>query len=170
MLSRIRLWGPQSAVALAVAAFALVSDQASKLYLMNVVRIGDIPPIRLTPWFEIVMAWNPGISYGLFAQDSQTGQYALAGFMLTAALGLWLWAAGAVNRLVATSLALIAGGAVGNAIDRIVHGAVADFFHFFIEGLRFNWYIFNIPDVWIVAGVAGLLYDSFFGGHEDAAK
>lgn len=170
MLSRLRLWGPYSALALGLLLMALATDQGSKLYLMRVTRIGEIAPIQLGPWFEIVMAWNPGISYGLFAQGSMTGQYVLGTLMLTAAVGLWFWAARAANRLVAMSVALIAGGAIGNAIDRFAYGAVADFFHFFIESAGFHWYIFNIADVWIVAGVVGLLYDSFVGGHDDAAK
>jgi signal peptidase II len=159
-----------SAFGLAVAGLALVSDQAFKLTMLFVVRIGEIPPIRLTPFFELVMAWNYGISYGLFEQTSAIGQWALVAFKVAAVVALWLWLAQARDRLLAASIALIIGGAIGNAIDRAAYGAVADFFHFFIESWSFHWYIFNIADVWIVAGVVGLLYDSIFHGHDEAAK
>jgi signal peptidase II len=78
---------------------------------------------------------------------------------------LWIWLARAVSRLSALSLGLVIGGAVGNAIDRLMHGAVVDFVLLHVETAtwRFDWYVFNLADVAIVAGVAGLLYESFRG-------
>ena len=73
-----------------------------------------------------------------------------------------------MSRLPALSLGLIIGGAAGNVIDRIRFGAVADFFSFHIGS--FHWYIFNLADVAIVAGVAGLLYDSLMASHKSAGK
>jgi signal peptidase II len=75
---------------------------------------------------------------------------------------LWAWLAQSTSRLVAVSLGLIIGGAVGNAIDRIAHGAVIDFvfFHVSTASFQFNWYVFNLADAAIVAGVAGVLYDA----------
>ena len=83
---------------------------------------------------------------------------------------LWGWLSQAENRLTAVSLGLIIGGAIGNAIDRLAHGAVVDFalLHITTETYSFNWYVFNLADVAIVAGVAGLLYETFLGGR--AAK
>jgi signal peptidase II len=83
---------------------------------------------------------------------------------------LWAWLSQAENRLTAVSLGLIIGGAIGNAIDRLVHGAVVDFalLHITTETWAFNWYVFNLADVAIVAGVAGLLYETLLGGR--AAK
>jgi signal peptidase II len=83
---------------------------------------------------------------------------------------LWVWLARAETRLTALSLGLIIGGAFGNAIDRLAYGAVMDFvlFHIDTETFKFAWYVFNLADAAIVAGVIGLLYESFFGGH--AAK
>ena len=83
---------------------------------------------------------------------------------------LWVWLARAEYRLTALSLGLIIGGAVGNAIDRLAYGWVADFVLFHVSGgdWRFNWYVFNLADVAIVAGVIGLLYESLVGDH--AAK
>ena len=81
-----------------------------------------------------------------------------------------LWLGRAHSRLMAASLGLIIGGAVGNAIDRVTYGAVADFVLLYAEtaAWRFNWYVFNLADVAIVAGVAGLLYDSLL--RDGAAK
>jgi len=72
------------------------------------------------------------------------------------------------NRLLALSLGLIAGGAIGNAIDRAIYGAVADFISLHAYG--FYWYVFNVADAAIVAGVAGLLYDTLFYSHKIDAK
>ena len=83
---------------------------------------------------------------------------------VVAVIVLTLWLARADRRLVAVSLGLIAGGAVGNAIDRALYGAVADFFS--LHAFGFYWYIFNIADVAIVVGVMGLLYDLLFSGHK----
>jgi signal peptidase II len=83
---------------------------------------------------------------------------------------LTIWLARAGTRLTALALGLIIGGAIGNAIDRLVYGAVADFVLLSIttETSRFDWYVFNLADAAIVAGVIGLLYESLIGDH--AAK
>jgi signal peptidase II len=82
-----------------------------------------------------------------------------------AVLLLWLWLARSRDRLTALSLGLIVGGAVGNAIDRLAYGWVADFvfFHVSTATWQFRWYVFNLADVAIVAGVIGLLYESLAG-------
>jgi signal peptidase II len=79
---------------------------------------------------------------------------------------LWIWLSRVASRLTALSLGLIIGGAVGNAIDRFAYGAVADFalFHLTTASFSFNWYVFNLADVAIVAGVIGLLYETLIGG------
>jgi signal peptidase II len=105
----------------------------------------------------------------MFDQESFTGQLILAGFAVLATIALWIWVARSVtSRLLAISLGLIMGGAIGNAIDRVRIGGVADFFS--LHAFGFYWYVFNIADVAIVAGVIGLLYDSFVGSRKDAAK
>jgi signal peptidase II len=78
---------------------------------------------------------------------------------------LAIWMARSRTYLATVALGLIIGGAVGNGIDRFLHGAVVDFAHFHLEisGIRYSWYVFNLADVAIVAGVAALLYDSFLG-------
>lgn len=96
------------------------------------------------------------------------GQVFLAGFGVAAVIALWIWLArGATGRLMAVSLGLIMGGALGNALDRLLIGGVADFFSLHAYG--FYWYVFNIADMAIVAGVIGLLYDSLMVSRKDAA-
>ena len=121
--------------------------------------------VRLTPFLDLVLIWNKGISYGLFQQDGPLGQWVLLALTAIAVALLWIWLARSTSRLTAVSLGLIIGGAVGNAIDRMAYGAVADFvlLHLTTASFSFKWYVFNLADAAIVAGVAGLLYDSFAG-------
>ena len=109
-------------------------------------------------FFNYQMVWNPGVSYGLFPQNDPAGQMVLIIFALTVSFLLLIWLMRADNLLTALSIGLIIGGAVGNAVDRYFYGAVADFFEF--HAFNYSWYVFNIADVAIVAGVIGLLYDS----------
>lgn len=155
------LFGPQTRFGLAVAAVACLIDQASKLYLLFVHDLAN-NPIRLGPFFDFVLTRNTGISYGLFQTQGPVGQWVLLALKTGAVILLWLWLAHAKDRLTALALGLIIGGAVGNAIDRLAYGWVADFvfFHISTDNWRFNWYVFNVADVAIVAGVIGLLYDS----------
>ena len=115
-------------------------------------------PVTVAPFLDLVLAWNHGISYGWFAQESDAGRWALIGLSLVVTLGLWFWLARASRAVAAVALGLVIGGALGNMMDRVVHGAVADFFLF--HGFGFSWYVFNIADSAIVAGVILLLYES----------
>jgi signal peptidase II len=156
--------GPLTFFGLTFAAIACLLDQASKLYLLFVHDLAA-NPVRLGPFFDFVLARNTGISYGLFQTQGPVGQWVLLGLKAVAVLLLWVWLSRAQSRLTALSLGLIIGGAVGNAIDRLAYGWVADFvfFHVSTANWRFNWYVFNLADVAIVAGVAGLLYESVAG-------
>ena len=144
---------------------SLALDQASKLWLLYVFDIGRRGLTRVTSFFDLVLAWNTGISYGWFSGTGPTGQFLLVAFKIVAVIVLGIWMVKAHNRLVTISLGLIIGGAIGNAIDRFAYGAVVDFalLHVEISGKTFNWYVFNLADAAIVAGVAALLYDSFLG-------
>jgi signal peptidase II len=156
------LRGPLTVFGLWVAAIACLLDQASKLYLLFVFDLGTNGPVRLGPFFDFVLTRNTGISYGLFQTQGQVGQWVLLAFKALAVAALWMWLARARGRLAALSLGLIIGGAVGNAVDRLAYGWVADFvfFHVSTANWRFNWYVFNLADSAIVAGVIGLLYES----------
>jgi signal peptidase II len=144
---------------------ALALDQASKLWLLFVLDIGHRDAIRVTPFLDLVLAWNVGISFGWFQNDSQIAQISLMLIKAVAVIVLAIWMARSRTLIATIALGLIIGGAIGNAIDRFAYGAVVDFalFHLQIGGNTFNWYVFNLADVAIVAGVAALLYDSFLG-------
>ena len=147
------------------ATVTLVHDQASKLWLLYVFDIGHRGTVRVTPFFDLVLAWNIGISFGWFQNENQTAQLALMVVKAAAVIALAIWMARSRTLLATLGLGLIIGGAIGNAIDRLAYGAVVDFalFHVQIGGNTFNWYVFNLADVAIVAGVIALLYDSFLG-------
>ena len=150
----------------AIAAIAtLVLDQASKLWLLYVFDIAHRGAVRVTPFFDLVLAWNVGISFGWFQGDSPAEQIALMVVKAVAVIVLAIWMVRSRTLLATLALGLIIGGAVGNAIDRFVYGAVVDFalFHIELGGKTYNWYVFNLADVAIVVGVIALLYDSFFG-------
>jgi len=155
---------PITRFGLAVAALTCMLDQASKLYLVFVVDLAN-HPLRLGPFLDFVLTRNTGISYGLFQTEGPLGQWLLLGFKAIAVVLLWIWLARSRSRLTALSLGLIIGGAIGNAIDRLAYGWVADFVFFHVSGTnwRFNWYVFNLADVAIFAGVIGLLYESLIG-------
>jgi len=158
------LWGSLSPLGLGVAALTVLADQASKAWLLNVYDIDAKAPVAITPFFDLVMVWNRGISYGLLPQDSALGRWGLILFAFAASVALAVWLARIESRLAAASIGLIIGGAIGNAFDRIAYGAVADFFS--LHAFGYQWYVFNIADTAIVAGVVGLLYDSLFRGHK----
>jgi signal peptidase II len=143
----------------------LLIDQASKLWLLNVFDIGHRGTVRVTSFFDLVLAWNIGISFGLFQNDGQLAQLALMAVKALAVMALAIWMVRSRTLLATIALGLIIGGAVGNAIDRFAYGAVVDFalFHVQIGGNTYNWYVFNLADAAIVAGVIALLYDSFLG-------
>jgi signal peptidase II len=147
---------------LIVFVLTLVLDQASKLYLFFVVDIASRSPIAVTSFFDLALVWNRGISYGLFQQSTELGRWILTLFKLAATIGLSIWAWRAQEKWLSIGLGLIAAGALGNAIDRILYGAVLDFAHFYWGS--FSWYVFNVADAAIVVGVVFLLYDSFNSG------
>jgi len=147
------------------AVVTLVADQASKLWLLNGFDLARRGVVKVTPFFDLVLAWNIGISFGWLQNDSQSAQIALMAVKVVAVIALAIWMARSHTRLATIALGLIIGGAIGNGIDRFAYGAVVDFalFHVEIGGNTYNWYVFNLADVAIVAGVAALLYDSFLG-------
>jgi signal peptidase II len=146
-------------VGLLALAATLAADQANKLWLIFVYGIEGRQPVRLAPFFDVIYAKNPGISYSLFPAQNGIQRLLLLAVTLgaTAFLGFWLWRA--ATKIAGLGLGLIVGGALGNAYDRLTYGYVADFYHFHVGS--FSWYVFNLADVAIVAGVALLLYDSW---------
>jgi len=155
---------------LAVAVAAAAADQATKAWLLYGFGLTEGGQVPVGPFIDLVLAWNTGISYGLFQHSGLLWQWALLAFKVVAVAFILVWLARTRSRLSALSLGLVAGGAAGNAIDRAVHGAVMDFVLFHVSGpsWTFQWYVFNLADAAIVAGVIGLVYDSLF--LQDAAK
>ncbi|MFZ5739897.1 signal peptidase II [Rhodopseudomonas thermotolerans] len=147
------------------AVIALALDQASKLWLLYGFELARKGVVPVTSFFDLVLAWNTGISYGWFSDQGPTGQMLMLAFKAVAVVALAIWMARSTTRLATIGLGLIIGGAIGNAIDRLAYGAVVDFalFHVEIAGKTYNWYVFNVADVAIVVGVMALLYDSLIG-------
>ncbi|WP_395688239.1 signal peptidase II [Aestuariivirga sp.] len=156
---RARLWGPSAPLVLALSAIVYGTDQTHKWWMIDVYGIAERSPVQVTPFLDLVLVWNRGISYGLFSTHTQDVLVALS-FVIC--LVLWVWACTATRPLGAAALALVIGGALGNATDRLFRGAVADFFYFHYQ--HFSWYVFNLADVAIVAGVAVLLYEALWLG------
>ena len=153
---------------LIVAILTFAIDQASKTWLLHGFGLAERQPVSLLPVLDLVLAWNKGISYSLFTTNSDAGRLILLAITLgvTALLIVWLWRT--TSGLTALALGLLIGGALGNATDRFVYGAVVDFVFFHLG--RFSWYVFNWADVAIVAGVGLLLLESMLGGAPDASK
>ena len=149
-----------------LATLTFIVDQATKLWLYYVVDIGARPPIAVTPFFDLMLVWNRGVSYGLFQQEGPVGPWVLVILSLAAAIGLGIWLSRVNSRLMAVAIGLIIGGALGNAVDRAAYGAVLDFAH--LHAFGYSWYVFNIADAAIVAGVIGILYDALFLEHRRA--
>jgi signal peptidase II len=145
---------------LMIAVLTLLLDQASKLGLIYGTEIRLTYPWAVFSWLDVTVVWNRGISYGLFQQDGEWGRWGLTAFMLAAAVFLTLWLKKTETHVEAIGIGMIIGGAIGNAIDRIVHGAVFDFLHFHIGD--FSWYVFNIADAAIVLGVGLMLAGPVF--------
>lgn len=137
---------------LGLLAFGL--DRGQKFIQIEVVGWTGGEYHAVTGFFDYVLVWNPGISYGLLGSVPLWGIAAISAVAL-AALGIWWWRAQA--ELVRAGLALCIGGALSNAVDRWRYGAVADFFHFYWQAWSF--YIFNLADAAITLGVMLLVLD-----------
>ena len=146
---------------LTLAAVILVLDQLTKFFVLYGLELQLGERRIVTAFMDLVLTYNRGISYGLFQQDGEFGRWFLVAVKLGAAVLFVFWLMRAESRVVAASLGLLIAGAVGNAIDRILHGAVIDFVS--LHALGFYWYVFNLADIAIVAGVLGLLYDAVKG-------
>jgi len=150
---------PRHAVLGFVAALSvLAADQASKYWILEVIRLPDIGQIVLLPVLNLTMVWNRGVTFGLLNGLGEWSSLALAGVALVVVATLGLWMVRAESRIVAIALGAIAGGAVGNVIDRLRFGAVVDFIHAHAWG--WSWYVFNVADAAIVCGVGVLVLES----------
>ena len=134
-----------------------VLDQVTKWWILEKV-VSSRGAIHITPFFNLVLGWNRGISFGMLGAHDLP-PWILALFSGSIAAGLIIWLLRTRDRMVATGLALIIGGALGNALDRLRHGAVTDFLDFHLAG--WHWPAFNFADVGIVCGAGLLILDTF---------
>ena len=146
--------------------FTLLSfllDQATKWWILN--HVMDPPQvIPVTGFFNLVLGFNTGVSFGLFGEAPA---WLLMAFILPMVAGLLVWMTRTDSRLTAIALGLVVGGAFGNLLDRLRHGAVTDFLDFHVGA--YHWPAFNFADVAIVSGVALLLIESVLAREETKA-
>lgn len=150
--------GPFFGFGVLIAAIVFVLDQITKYAVLYGLDLATRAKIYVAPFADFVLAMNRGISYGLFPQDGELGRWVLFSIKIAASVLFFVWLHRAGTRLVALSLGLLIGGALGNALDRALQGAVVDFVA--LHAFGFRWYVFNLADAAIVAGVVGLLYDA----------
>jgi signal peptidase II len=158
---------PRLAVlAYALAASVIALDQAVKYWVLQVFGLPDRPPTEVIGPFWLSMVWNKGVSFGVLNIEAGWTRWVLTAFALAVAAGLAVWARRLEKPLLAIAVGLIMGGAVGNAIDRLRFGAVADFLDF--SRLAFPW-IFNVADSAITIGSVLLIWDLFLAPRKRAA-
>jgi lipoprotein signal peptidase len=155
-------------VGLASALAVLAADQGSKYWVLEVLKLSDVGQIPVLPVLSLTMVWNRGVTFGMLNSLGASSHIFLAAiaFAVIVALGYWLRRAEAT--LVAVALGAIAGGAVGNVVDRLRFGAVVDFIHAHAWG--WSWYVFNVADAAIVCGVAALLVDGMLPRRGNRAR
>jgi len=149
---------------LGLSVLSLVLDQAWKLgFLFGFGWISTLGPAgngiryEVLPFFDVVMVWNYGISYGLLFSTNPMTRWLLALAAVGVTTFLVWWLRSVKDLRLAAAIGLIIGGALGNVVDRIAYGAVADFF--LLHAFGYNWYVFNIADMAVVGGVALMALD-----------
>jgi signal peptidase II len=140
----------------------LAADQVSKWWVLNVLNLPDLHQVVLLPVLNLTMVWNSGVTFGLLNGLGSWAHVVLAVVALTVVVALGFWLRRAESRLVAVAIGAVAGGAIGNVIDRVRFGAVIDFIHAHVDTRwgDVSWYVFNVADAAIVCGVAALILDS----------
>ena len=159
-MNRIKEYGLLP-LGLLVALAIIVVDQLTKWWIVYDVMVSP-RVIPVFPSFNLVMGWNRGVSFGLFDSDSPMHQWLLIGLAMVVVVVLLFWLRRAKTRRIAYALGLIIGGALGNIIDRINFGAVADFLDVYIGD--YHWPAFNVADAGITVGAVILVLDSLFAG------
>lgn len=142
---------------ISIAIFA--ADQAVKWYVVSYLNLIDVGEIDVfPPYLNLRMAWNYGVNFGLFAHESAATRWVLIGVALAICAGVIYWLHREPPRLLGKiSAGLLLGGALGNVVDRVVFGAVADFINMSCCGI-YNPFSFNIADISIFAGAIGLVF------------
>lgn len=149
-----------------LAVLVIALDQASKYWVLSVLRLPQLFSTPVIGPFHLTMVWNPGVSFGLLQMDHRLVRWVLAAFSVGVAVLLAAWVRKATRPLFANALGLIIGGAIGNVIDRIRFGAVVDFLD--VSRLHFPW-VFNVADAAINVGIACLLLDMLIQDRRERA-
>lgn len=158
----------RAGLGIVAAAAVLAADQASKQWMLGYLQVegglgrGRFEPV--TDFFNLVVVWNRGVSFGMFAGHDDAVRWALAGLAVAVSVALAVWLFRTTDRLVAFGLGCVIGGAIGNVVDRVRFGAVFDFLDFHVAG--YHWPAFNVADAGIFVGVAALLADGLFRRRE----
>jgi signal peptidase II len=149
---------------LLAALVVLVADQASKWWVLNGLNLPELRQVVVLPVLNLTMVWNRGVTFGLLNGLGSWGHVLLAVIALAVVVALGFWLRRAESKVVAVAIGAIAGGAIGNVIDRVRYGAVVDFIHAHVDTPwgDYSWYVFNVADAAIVCGVAALILDSQF--------
>jgi signal peptidase II len=142
----------------------LVADQLSKWWVLNGLDLPELGQVVVLPVLNLTMVWNRGVTFGLLNGLGRWGHVLLAVIALGVVVALGFWLRRAESKVVAVAIGAIAGGAIGNVIDRVRFGAVVDFIHAHVDTPwgDYSWYVFNMADAAIVCGVAALILDSQF--------
>jgi signal peptidase II len=151
----VTAWGVR---AYGIAAAVVVLDQLSKWWILSILRLPERASVEVLWPLQFTRIWNQGVSFGLLQAQQDLVRWGLVAFSLAVAALLAAWARTQTRWLPALGLALIMGGAVGNAIDRARFGAVVDFID--VQRIGFFPWIFNVADSGITVGVILLLLDS----------
>lgn len=141
---------------LTVAVLLVGLDQLTKWVALDVLDLAA-RPILVTPFFNLVMVWNRGVSFGMLNSVGELAPWLLSGFSLGVVIGLLFWLRRSEHPLMAIGLGLVIGGAIGNVIDRLRYGAVVDFLDFHLAG--YHWPAFNMADAGICVGAGLILVD-----------
>ena len=150
---------------LIIALIVMIMDQASKWWMLEGVGMLANPRvIEVTSYFNLVMAWNRGVSFSLFWHEAEYMPYVLSAVALGIVAFLLSWLRKADRPFLAVSIGMVIGGALGNVVDRLRFGAVTDFLDFHVLG--YHWPAFNVADTGISVGVALIVIDSLFGGQD----
>ncbi|MCB9944455.1 MAG: signal peptidase II [Geminicoccaceae bacterium] len=143
---------------LVFAAALLAADQLTKALALK--GLAGQGVVAVTSFFNLVLVWNTGVSFGMFSGSGDAGRWALTAMALLVGAGLMVWFFRERRNLPRLCIAMIVAGALGNVIDRLRFGAVVDFLDFHAMG--YHWPAFNIADCAIVAGAVLLLVDGLF--------
>jgi signal peptidase II len=125
-------------------------------------------PIQSGPFFNFILVWNTGVSFGMLQTNTELVQWILAAFAVAVSVALAIWLTRTNSRVLSVALGLVIGGALGNAPDRIIWGAVADFIDFHVGD--WHWFVFNIADVAVVIGFGLIMMDGLFAGKSRSIK